>query len=404
MPSMCWIYSFPLQSFPLVMVGDERAQVTADGVPVLWHDDYVVTRAPGGSLEQQHVAQLTLAGFKRLARPAPRGGAPVGAGAGAGAAGALGGARRGAPPAEAACRADGGGPELVRLFNDGAGGRAAAPAPWVVEEDDELPTLAEVFEARLTLPCSIFIHLRRARRAPSLLGGQSLRPCAVGCVEGVPMLPCRYQTCAGQADPHARRPTLRPVSDTGRSASVGHGRAASDEAGRSRAPGRAGGRGFRHRGQAGDAGQPGGHARRRGRAHGRPDPGRGALPCSRGTLCANAPCPHPSVRGALPTRAAGLRRPRASCSARQQPGKPVPFCLACTTCEGCGVQWLQAASIGSGMSVQQARARRGSGYALGAPRRWSAALRAAAVRSSSPPSIQTCAGAPHYRILALSST
>jgi len=124
----------------------ERAQVTADGVPVLWHDDYVVPRAPGGALEQQHIAELTLAGFKHLARPAPRAGAPAGAGAGAD---ATGGAQHGRPTSEeAACRADGGGPELVRLFHDGAGGRMAEPAPWVVEEDDELPTLAEVFEAR----------------------------------------------------------------------------------------------------------------------------------------------------------------------------------------------------------------------------------------------------------------
>jgi hypothetical protein len=283
--------------FSVVPFGDgggaEQAQVTADGVPVLWHDDYVVTRAPGGALEQQHVAQLTLAGFKRLARPAPQAGAPADAGAGADAAGA--------PPAEAACRADGGAPELMRLFHDGAGGRAAAPAPWAVEEDDELPTLAEVFEARACLPYPKATPGARADRPACLMaeafvtvlwGASKVCPCSrAGVWYGPAMQSPGLGDQRWACDRHCH------------SARVGHQRAASNEAGRPRAPGRAGGGGLRHRGQAGDAGRPGGHARRRGGAHGRPNPGRGALPCARGTLCAAAPYHTRPRRGALPMHA-----------------------------------------------------------------------------------------------------
>jgi glycerophosphoryl diester phosphodiesterase len=41
-------------------------QVTADGVPVLWHDDRVVWRQPDGSAASTAIADLTLPEFSAL--------------------------------------------------------------------------------------------------------------------------------------------------------------------------------------------------------------------------------------------------------------------------------------------------------------------------------------------------
>ena len=148
-------------------------QVTADGAPVIWHDDYVVTREPGGRVVERHIAQLTLAEFKGLARPqplpprdTPRGppGAPPSAEAGGAAAcsdGAVA-SRSGAGQQGAAGRGEGGGPgegggrleggwQLARLFRDTAGRALPGAQPWAVYVDDDLPTLAEVFQVRHAL-------------------------------------------------------------------------------------------------------------------------------------------------------------------------------------------------------------------------------------------------------------
>ncbi len=103
-------------------------------------------------------------------------------------------------------------------------------------------------------------------------------------------------------------------------------------------------------------------------------------------------------RSALPTHAAELRGPRASLLGMQAARQPAPSCRACTTCEGCGVRTTVGGCIRSGASVQQVSARRSSECAWGAPRRWSAAPRAAAAPSSSPPSTRTCAGAKSNRV------
>ena len=156
--------------------------MTADGVPVIWHDDYVVTRGPGGRVVKRLIAQLTLAEFKGLARPPPLPprdtpgeppGAPPSAEAGDAAAcsgdataSGIGGGQQGA-----AGRGEGGGPgegggrgeggwQLARLFRDTAGRPLAGVQPWAVYIDDDLPTLAEVFQVRPALSSRMLVlHL-----------------------------------------------------------------------------------------------------------------------------------------------------------------------------------------------------------------------------------------------------
>ena len=148
-------------------------QVTADGVPVIWHDDNVVTREPGGRVVKRHIAQLTLAEFKGLARPqplpprdTPRG--PPGtspsaeASDAAACSGGAEGSEGGVGQQGAAGRGEGGGPgegegsleggwQLARLFRNTAGRALAGEQPWAVYVDDDLPTLAEVFQVRPAL-------------------------------------------------------------------------------------------------------------------------------------------------------------------------------------------------------------------------------------------------------------
>lgn len=160
----------------------ERLQVTADGVPVIWHDDYVVTWGPDGRVVKRLIAQLTLAEFKGLPRPQPLPpsdtpreppGAPRSAEAGAAAACSDGAeaSRSGAGQQGAAGRGEGGGPgegggrgeggwQLARLFRDTAGRPLAGVQPWAVYVDDDLPTLAEVFQVRPALSSRMLIlHL-----------------------------------------------------------------------------------------------------------------------------------------------------------------------------------------------------------------------------------------------------
>ena len=120
--------------------------MTSDGVPVIWHDDYAVT------LSQQphtrHISDMSLQEFKQLL------------------------------PANAqACSADKPADDhngrqherrcdgalassseegvLGRFFNSEDGKQSEVARPWQVSEEDELPTLAEVFQAGpLELPWS----------------------------------------------------------------------------------------------------------------------------------------------------------------------------------------------------------------------------------------------------------
>jgi glycerophosphodiester phosphodiesterase len=84
-------------------------QVTADGVPVLWHDDLVLWRRADGGVGSAQIADLTLAEFKRLLQRSAEG------------------------------------EPLLRSFHDAAGGFDPMPVEWRCAVDDRLPTLAEVF-------------------------------------------------------------------------------------------------------------------------------------------------------------------------------------------------------------------------------------------------------------------
>ena len=176
-------------------------------MPVVWHDDHVVMRGRGGRLARRLVAQLTLAEFKRAARPQPLPprdtpcelpAAPPSveisdaAASSSAAAGTVPGrdtphgepqaAPSGESSSASAClgsaeasgngisqrgvaeRNEGGGTgergglgeaalggQLVRQFHDTAGRSASCVQPWAVQADDDLPTLAEVFKVRPAL-------------------------------------------------------------------------------------------------------------------------------------------------------------------------------------------------------------------------------------------------------------
>ncbi len=81
-------------------------QVTRDGMPVIWHDDHVLT-GDATNPTKHMISELTLTQFKKLL----------------------------------AARDD---QKLLRAFKDGHGGRTSLQ-PWLVQREDELPTLAEVF-------------------------------------------------------------------------------------------------------------------------------------------------------------------------------------------------------------------------------------------------------------------
>ncbi|KAK9808810.1 hypothetical protein WJX72_004106 [[Myrmecia] bisecta] len=83
-------------------------QVTADGVPVIWHDDVVVTGESGRTIRRP-IKDLTLSEFKGLSSLSARN-------------------------------------ALLRDFELEGGYRAAASVAWQCAEEDELPTLAEVFQ------------------------------------------------------------------------------------------------------------------------------------------------------------------------------------------------------------------------------------------------------------------
>lgn len=86
-------------------------QVTRDGMPVIWHDDHVLT-GDATSPTKHMISELTLAQFKKILAAAQ--------------------SSSGSPP------------QLLRAFKDGHGGRTSLQ-PWLVQREDELPTLAEVF-------------------------------------------------------------------------------------------------------------------------------------------------------------------------------------------------------------------------------------------------------------------
>ncbi|KAF5825964.1 Glycerophosphoryl diester phosphodiesterase family-domain-containing protein [Dunaliella salina] len=97
-------------------------QVTLDGVAVLWHDDEVIAADSLGHPVHSKVADLTLTQFKALV-----------------------------PKKEGSSKSDGkdlpqATTPLLRQFEDTSGHQTTELSPWVVEADDELPTLSAIFE------------------------------------------------------------------------------------------------------------------------------------------------------------------------------------------------------------------------------------------------------------------
>ena len=173
-------------------------QVTADGRPVIWHDDLVLSLPSGtaGPPRMHRISELTLRDFKKLSqhscssrleasessastRPEVATGAQIGSCAGeAGSqsaqltepAASQAGPHRSmqheqcSAAAEAAVSSGNSkvGARLLRNFNSDQGKRMHAAQAWSVSEEDTLPTLAEVFEVLLcpptspdgTLPCA----------------------------------------------------------------------------------------------------------------------------------------------------------------------------------------------------------------------------------------------------------
>ena len=155
------------------------AQVTADGVAVLWHDDAVLVTGPRGPVALP-VAALTLAEFRALNRTPGGGLAPPSLSSSDAEGWASDGHRllrtvRGAPPP----------PPIPRTRRRAAPG--GATAPWAVAADDALPTLAEALAA---LPPGLGINVEV--KASSLAGvggaeagGRAVRAEAARVVDGV---------------------------------------------------------------------------------------------------------------------------------------------------------------------------------------------------------------------------
>lgn len=100
------------------------AQVTKDGVPVLWHDDDVVFGDSPSSPQSALVKDLTLEQFTALCGPAPS--AP---------------SAPSVPPGAWSCK-------LLRRFRDKATHQwRDAIEPWTAAQDDVLPSLDAVFRA-----------------------------------------------------------------------------------------------------------------------------------------------------------------------------------------------------------------------------------------------------------------
>ncbi|CAL8470273.1 g9815 [Coccomyxa elongata] len=132
-------------------------QVTRDGIPVIWHDDDVLTISRHSGVPQmRRICDLTLDEFKQLS-PAhcsqnSAAGLPESSDNGSSiseqalsdgvAATDRLDSHAGASTSTAAVPC----PALGRVFNDEQGKRASCPMHWAVSNDDELPTLAEVFK------------------------------------------------------------------------------------------------------------------------------------------------------------------------------------------------------------------------------------------------------------------
>jgi glycerophosphoryl diester phosphodiesterase len=126
-------------------------QVTADGIPVIWHDDNVLTFSEGSMIpSMRNICDLTLEEFKQLC-PARNKPSPTITEDGT-TNQAIDGARQHSHSEASTSQACEG--RLARFFNSEDGKRQVNALPWAVSDDDELPTLAEVFKARPSSPVS----------------------------------------------------------------------------------------------------------------------------------------------------------------------------------------------------------------------------------------------------------
>lgn len=134
-------------------------QVTRDGIPVIWHDDEVLTfLEPSSAPEVRRICDLTLEEFKQLSpahsshcsQPAAAQNCRTQNGVDSAAAESAANASRIGSHAQASTRVEAG-TGLGRRFNSEKGERIGHALPWAVSEDDELPTLAEVFKVGINM-------------------------------------------------------------------------------------------------------------------------------------------------------------------------------------------------------------------------------------------------------------
>ena len=173
-------------------------QVTADGRPVIWHDDLILSLPPSPDAppRMHHISELTLRDFNKLSQhccsssleasePSASSrlkgatGGPMGSSVGdAGSQSAQltepatlqAQAQRSTQQEQSSAAAQAAiksgsskvGARLLRYFNSDQGKRMHATQAWSVSEEDTLPTLAEVFEV-LLYPA----HITRRRSSTS---------------------------------------------------------------------------------------------------------------------------------------------------------------------------------------------------------------------------------------------
>ena len=148
-------------------------QVTGDGIPVIWHDDNVLTFSGESGLPHlRRICELTLEDFKQLSpahnsHSSPRLQDHFIEESGCSGNSSLSNDRLGSHSSASTSAAELPCTGLGRVFNSAEGKRMSHAMRWAVSEDDELPTLAEVFQVGSRLPpmrvtflkCSS-VHLR----------------------------------------------------------------------------------------------------------------------------------------------------------------------------------------------------------------------------------------------------
>ena len=164
--------TFPALASPCIDVVFEHTQVTADGIPVIWHDDLVLSlpQQPD-SLPQMHkICELNLRDFKKLSQRSSSSSDSSSSSSRDSAASSSVHNNKSTdrtapgpkPDNSASCSSDSamlteaaaaqapyaqhGVARLARFFNSAEGKRMHSAQAWSVSEEDALPTLAEVFK------------------------------------------------------------------------------------------------------------------------------------------------------------------------------------------------------------------------------------------------------------------